>query len=147
MRRSKIFALLLCGLLCVMLMAACGKQTAEEPAETQPTADVTQPTQEAAPPTTESAWSQGPFDSDGQENTLPAVTVPQGTEPTAGATEGTEPPRESNPTKPTETSQPNQPTETEPTSPEATEPTSPEATEPTQETELDEDELPMLPVF
>ena len=43
MRSGRYFVFLLCSVLCVILLAACGEQAAENPALTQPTTEATQP--------------------------------------------------------------------------------------------------------
>ena len=112
-------------LLCIFLLAACGKQAAEDP--TEPTAKAVQ--EENA---------------DGvEEGLLPVTTVPQQTEQVTAPAEDTEPPKETDPTEPAPTEPPK---ETEPTDPVPTEP--PETdTEPTEPPGLDENELPPIPVF
>ena len=139
-RLSKV----LCLLVCVFLLAACGKQAAEDP--TEPTAKAVQ--EENA---------------DGvEEGQLPATTVPQQTEQVTAPAEDTEPPKETEPTEPapTEPPQETEPTEPEPTEPAPTEPPKETAptdpvpteppetdTEPTEPPGLDENELPPIPVF
>jgi hypothetical protein len=133
----------LCFLLTLFLLNGCGKQPSEgnEP-PAQPTTQITQPTTQT--------------DGNPEEGELPAITVPQQTEPVTEPIEVTTPPAV---TKPAPTTQP--PVTTQATEPPATtRPTQPpvpadppEATEPTRQTEptesprLDEDELPPVPVF
>lgn len=160
MRGGKYFAFLLCIVLCVIFLSACGEQAAEDPALTQPTTEATQP--------------QGLPENNVEEEELPAVTIPQQTQPVTEGVGQTEPGLETKPTEPSkesqppEVSQPSQPTtEAEPTEPETppseTVPTEPETTPsetvptepettlpetvPTEPPKLDEDELPPVPLF
>ena len=111
---------LLCLLVCVFLLAACGKQAAEDPAMTQGTTEATQPTKETYP------LGAGE---------LPPVIIPPQTQPVTDPTEATEA------TEPAETVQPSDPTELVDTQPQETEPA--ETTEPS---ELDDNELPPMVV-
>ena len=139
--------MLLCVMLCMVLLAACGKQAAEVvPADTQPTTELTQP-------------STVPV-GDLEDDELPPVILPVETEPVTEpdveptpteppkATEPSEPVKETQPqvSKPTE---PTEPVTTAPTEPTPTEPAEPETqpTEPTEIPRLDENELPPVPVF
>lgn len=112
-RLSKV----LCLLVCAFLLAACGKQAAEDPAMTQGTTEATQPTKETYP------LGAGE---------LPPVIIPPQTQPVTEPTEATEP---------AETVQPSDPTELVDTQPQETEPA--ETTEPS---ELDDNELPPMVV-
>lgn len=86
----------------VLLLTACGKQAAEEPA-TQPGQSTTLATDAL------------------DEGELPQVTLPQQTQPVTDVTEETEPTESAKPTEGTEPSQPTQPPNTsvptEPTGP------------------------------
>jgi len=139
---SKFSKFLLCCMLCVGLLGACGGQAAEDPALTQPTTEATQP--------------QGLPENSGEKVEPPADPVPQQTQPVTDATGAAEPDFETKPTEgtkpteppkqtpPPEVSEPSQPTtEAEPTEPETT----PTETVPTEPPELDEDELPPVPLF
>ncbi len=109
----------LCILLSMFLLNGCGKQPSEEtlPADTQPSTQTTQPQTESA--------------GDLEEGELPALTIPQQTEPVTQPTEGTPAPEATQPIQ-----EPKPPADTEPTQP-------PEPTEPPR---LDENELPPIPV-
>jgi hypothetical protein len=146
MKGSKLITFLLCITLCVFLLSACGKQAAEEP---------------TVPPT-EAAQTENPNGL--EQGELPAIIIPQQTEPVttptedSEPTEGTMPPAATEPSKGTEPTEPKpteppketEPTEPEPTQPKPTEPEEPSETAPPETTEppkLDENELPPIPVF
>lgn len=139
MKGYKPLALLVLMMLCVVLLAACGEQAAEDTAIPQLTTEATQP--------------QAGDNGDQEEGELPAVTIPPETEP---VTDGeNEPDLETEPTEPTkQTESANIPEETQPPvvtepsqEPEPTEPTQPETTQPTELPGMDEDELPLIPFF
>ncbi len=109
---------LLCLILCVFLLTACGKQVAEDPTDPQGTTQVTQPQ-------TQPTYPLG-------QGELPPVVIPPQTQP---VTEPTEP---SAVTEPVEDSTPTQP--------ETTQPPETEPAETTEPSELDENELPPIVV-
>lgn len=79
---KKLFTLLFCSVLCLMLLPACGKQ-AEVPPQSQPTTVSTTPVsvEETAPtnPTTSPTEASVPIQSVSPTETTPVETVP--TEP------------------------------------------------------------------
>ena len=127
MKFGKLLPLLLCIVLCTALLPACGEQAGVEPTGTVPTTEATQPIQ------TEGGLEEGE---------LPAVTLPQETEPVTEPTEATQPVENTEPaTEPTEATRPQQPTEQETQPPEISQPS-----QPTQPTETEPSQQPTEPV-